>query len=387
MKEILVKVQRWVSGSILMLGLACGAFVVSARAQQDEKKAKTEEHKAAQHKAPAHTPTPAHQTAHRAAAPAPQTHRAAAPAPQTHRAAAPPQTHRAAAPAPQTHRSTPARQTQHAQTAHRQQPRALPQPAPQRASTTAVKTRRAARPATRENRAQYAPTQPPAIQPHAGRSSRAALPQSDQPSPSAEHARLPEARQRQLITQQQQRVAQYRARLNQQQSAAQQYEAELQQQHRQNEYLYEQDYIAHERQQDAELQREHDYYNDPYFYSPPIYRYSRSGSYYQVNEYEANMIRRAINIGYDQGYRMGIADRRDNWRGGFRNSFAYRDANYGYDGYYGDESTYNYYFRQGFTRGYDDGFAGAFRYGAYNNGSYNILGNILSSIFHLQSLR
>ena len=30
----------------------------------------------------------------------------------------------------------------------------------------------------------------------------------------------------------------------------------------------------------------------------------------------------------------------------------YRDANYGYSGYYVDRSDYNHYFREGFRRGY-----------------------------------
>jgi hypothetical protein len=30
------------------------------------------------------------------------------------------------------------------------------------------------------------------------------------------------------------------------------------------------------------------------------------------------------------------------------------DANYGYDDYWEDQDAYNYYFRQGFERGYED---------------------------------
>ena len=40
----------------------------------------------------------------------------------------------------------------------------------------------------------------------------------------------------------------------------------------------------------------------------------------------------------------------------YRNNWAYRDANYGYTGMYVDQPQYNYYFRQGFQRGYEDGY-------------------------------
>lgn len=180
---------------------------------------------------------------------------------------------------------------------------------------------------------------------------------------------------------------QYRERLDRQQAAVQRYNAELQQQHRMHQYQFEQNYWARENAQRQALARRYDYYNNPYFYSAPVYRYYRGGQYYDINQYEADQLRSAINNGYDQGYRMGVADREDGYRGGFQNSFAYQDANYGWDGYYGDEDSYNYYFRQGFSRGYDDGYANAFRYGAYNGGSYSILGSVLNTIFNLRNLR
>ena len=41
----------------------------------------------------------------------------------------------------------------------------------------------------------------------------------------------------------------------------------------------------------------------------------------------------------------------------YRDSYAYRDANYGSSGYYLAQVDYNYYFREGFQRGYEDGFS------------------------------
>ena len=70
-----------------------------------------------------------------------------------------------------------------------------------------------------------------------------------------------------------------------------------------------------------------------------------------------------MNYGYEQGFRAGEADRQDRWRSDYRDSYAYQDANYGYTGYYVDQDEYNYYFRQGFSRGYEDGFNSRYQYG------------------------
>jgi uncharacterized membrane-anchored protein len=71
----------------------------------------------------------------------------------------------------------------------------------------------------------------------------------------------------------------------------------------------------------------------------------------------------------------------------YQNSYAYQDANYGYGGYYVPQDEYNYYFRQGFRRGYEDGYYSRYRYGSYSNGKYTILGALLGSIIDMQSLR
>jgi len=70
----------------------------------------------------------------------------------------------------------------------------------------------------------------------------------------------------------------------------------------------------------------------------------------------------------------------------YRSSYAYQDANYGYDGYYVNQAEYNYYFREGFNRGYQDGYDSRTQYGSYSNGSGSILGAILSEILNLQSM-
>ena len=86
------------------------------------------------------------------------------------------------------------------------------------------------------------------------------------------------------------------------------------------------------------------------------------------------MLRRAINDGYREGFRAGQADREDGWSSNPQDGYAYQDASYGYDGYYVDLGEYQNYFREGFQRGYDDGYYSRSRYGRYSNGGSSILG-------------
>jgi len=44
---------------------------------------------------------------------------------------------------------------------------------------------------------------------------------------------------------------------------------------------------------------------------------------------------------------------------------------------------YNYYFRQGFQRGYEDGYYGRNQYGTYSNGKYSLLSGIVGTILNL----
>lgn len=77
-----------------------------------------------------------------------------------------------------------------------------------------------------------------------------------------------------------------------------------------------------------------------------------------------------------------MADRQDHWRSDYKGSYAYRDADYGYDRfyYYIGRDDYNHYFREGFQRGYEDGYGHQYQYGQYSNGNYSILAGILSGI-------
>jgi hypothetical protein len=172
-----------------------------------------------------------------------------------------------------------------------------------------------------------------------------------------------------------------------QQRFMQQRSAQLQQQRRMAQYRYQQQYLLSLQQLRIQNARSYNYNRNSYFYSPANYRYSRGGNYYQTNQYGANLLRQAVNYGYEQGFRSGQADRQDRWNSSYQDSYAYQDANYGYGGYYVDQGDYNYYFREGFRRGYEDGYGSQHQYGSYSNGRYSILGAVLLSVLNLESLR
>jgi hypothetical protein len=146
-----------------------------------------------------------------------------------------------------------------------------------------------------------------------------------------------------------------------------------------NQYRFQQLYWERLRQDRLRLQAQRQF-----VYSPYSWRYYRGGRYYMVNQYGADQLRRALNLGYEEGVRAGLADREDRWRFGYQDSWAYQDATYGYDGYYVDLPEYQYYFREGFRRGYEDGFYGRTRYGTYGNGVFNLIAGIAQGILNLQ---
>jgi hypothetical protein len=177
--------------------------------------------------------------------------------------------------------------------------------------------------------------------------------------------------------------------MDQQQRLAPQQAVQLQQQNRTAQYSFQLLYIAGLREQQLSIQdaRTYNYGGDPYFYTPANYRYYRGGRYYETNEYGATVLRRAVNYGYEQGFGAGRADRQDHWAFNYRTSYAYLDGIYGYGGFYIDRADYNYYFRQGFRRGYEDGYYGRYQYGVYETGRYAVRGSVLSVIINLQPLR
>jgi hypothetical protein len=192
-----------------------------------------------------------------------------------------------------------------------------------------------------------------------------------------------------LMDRQAQRLDQYGKHLDQQQRVAQQQSAQLQRQHREAQYRYQQLYIANQRQQQLRIQSQggYDYGRDLYVFQAADYRYSRGGRYYETNQIGIDLLRRGVNAGYEQGRLAGLADQQDRWPFSYRNSYAYQDANYGYGGFYVDRPDYNNYFREGFRRGYEDGYYERSQYGTYANGRTSILAAVLGTILVVEATR
>jgi hypothetical protein len=199
-------------------------------------------------------------------------------------------------------------------------------------------------------------------------------------------ARLDAQQQRQLILEQQRWNQQYKTYLQRQELAAQRQATQYERARRLAQYRYQQQYLQALRDQRMALSRSYDYENDPYYYTAPSFRYTRNGRVYQTNQYGADMLRQAVNYGYAQGVQAGQADRSDGFRGDYRKTYAYQDASYGYTGRYVPQSDYSYYFREGFRRGYQDGYVGRLQYGTGSGSTFNILSNVLSTILNLSQL-
>lgn len=86
------------------------------------------------------------------------------------------------------------------------------------------------------------------------------------------------------------------------------------------------------------------------------YRYRHNGKWYTTTNYGAQRLRQAVNVGYRQGYYAGQRARL-NRRGStyYYRTNVYRNGTYGYQ-HYVDAGQYRYYFREGFERGYRDGY-------------------------------
>lgn len=109
------------------------------------------------------------------------------------------------------------------------------------------------------------------------------------------------------------------------------------------------------------------------------YRIMRDGAYYQTDTRGVDLLKQAVNSGYQEGYRAGRNDRYRRRTSSYNNSTVYRKGNYGYQSYV-DSKQYQYYFKQGFERGYDDSFNSRSENGTNTNGSINILESILQNI-------
>jgi len=138
-----------------------------------------------------------------------------------------------------------------------------------------------------------------------------------------------------------------------------------------------------EAQRQAELNRRRPVYTQPVV-NYDRYRVYRNGGYYNTDSRGANLLRQAVQAGYQQGFAAGRNDRNSRRGLNWNSSNVYRSGTYGWQNYV-DRGQYQYYFQQGFQKGYQDGYNSRYQYGMNSGGSVNILGSILSSILNIQS--
>lgn len=112
------------------------------------------------------------------------------------------------------------------------------------------------------------------------------------------------------------------------------------------------------------------------------YRVYRNGRYYSTDQRGAELLQRAVNLGYQRGFQSGQEDRRYGNRYGYNDERTYRSGTHGYQSYVARDQ-YQYYFQQGFQRGYEDGYNQQARYGYQSGNNWNILGTVLNSILNL----
>ena len=117
------------------------------------------------------------------------------------------------------------------------------------------------------------------------------------------------------IEQQRQHAVSWQRTESARRSHMEQRNRELERQRRNAQYRYQQDYYRRWLAQQSRWNASrHDYYNDPYYYTASNYRYRYGGTWYNTNQYGANLLRQAVRDGYQEGYYAGRADRMDRWR-------------------------------------------------------------------------
>ncbi len=208
--------------------------------------------------------------------------------------------------------------------------------------------------------------------------------------------RVSQKEQQERIQKQEQQLAVYRKNIALREELAERDAQILRQQKRIQHLRFQEQYEQRLRAQRVQLsQARYDYSNDPYYYTAPNYRYQRDGRYHQTNQYGLKKLEQALQAGYNEGFKAGRADHEDRWRYDYRSAFAYKDANYGYDGRYIAQDEYNHYFREGFQRGYDDGYYGRQKYGRKKddgnvidgvNDEWLIAGGVIAAILGYQLL-
>ncbi len=136
-----------------------------------------------------------------------------------------------------------------------------------------------------------------------------------------------------------------------------------------------------EREREVQANRAYDRARDVQLLND--YRYNIRGVYRETNQFGADVLRQAVDQGYDQGYRAGLNDHRDGVGADFQRALNFESGGFGYTGGYVPADDYSYYFSQGFQRGYDDGYWNRSNYGTFSNGNAAILGAVALGILGL----
>lgn len=109
------------------------------------------------------------------------------------------------------------------------------------------------------------------------------------------------------------------------------------------------------------------------------FRVYRGDRYYETNGWGAETLRMAITEGYRQGSAQGRSDSEDQKRSNWAASDIYKRAEYGYQQGV-DRGEYKYYFRQGFQRGYLDGYSGRCDYGYAVGGKLQVMVSVVNKL-------
>lgn len=193
--------------------------------------------------------------------------------------------------------------------------------------------------------------------------------------------RLSREQARHRIEEQRRQQAQWRRDDDRRRAEYDRHRHNLERQRRDAQYRYQQEYWRRWLAAQARWNNHrYDYDRDPFFYTPYNYRYSYGGRWYSTNSYGAEILRQAVRDGYREGWYAGQADRMDRWQFDYRNNYGWIDGSYGYSGRYVSHNDYRWYFRQGFERGYRDGYYGRYQYGRYDRDGAMILPAILGMI-------
>ena len=138
--------------------------------------------------------------------------------------------------------------------------------------------------------------------------------------------------------------------------------------------------------QRAQSRYSNGYYNNGYYnnssYNTGQYRVYRNGSFYSTDSRGAELLRQAVRNGYAQGYRQGKNDRRYGRGANYYGNNMYSSGNYGYQSYV-DRTQYQYYFQQGFQRGYEDGYYSRTQYGYRSGNGFSIAAGVLNTILNI----